>query len=111
MKALVSNFEDGTPQLAEESPAGRPRSLGRAKVRRAPKRIAFLHASERDLAALVHRLVLHQRHDAKSGNAFGQIENPCRNSAIGPSPSQSSGLGRRILFSQIGMSFVNCQIR
>ena len=45
VRVLVSNIEDGTLQLVEVSPEGRLRSVGKAKVGRAPKRVAFLPAA------------------------------------------------------------------
>ena len=47
VRVLVSNIEDGTIQLVEVSPQGSLRSLGKAKVGKAPKRVAFLPASTR----------------------------------------------------------------
>ena len=44
VRVLVSNIEDGTLQLVEVSPEGRLRSVGKAKVGKAPKRVAFLPA-------------------------------------------------------------------
>ncbi len=45
VRVLVSNIEDGTLQLVEVSPEGRLRSVGKAKVGKAPKRVAFLPVS------------------------------------------------------------------
>jgi hypothetical protein len=45
VRVLVSNIKDGTIQLVEVSPEGRLRSLGKAKVGKAPKRVAFLPTS------------------------------------------------------------------
>jgi DNA-binding beta-propeller fold protein YncE len=42
VKFLVSNIGDGTLQLAELTDAGKLRSLGKAQVGKAPKRVAFL---------------------------------------------------------------------
>ena len=39
---LISNIGDGTLQLAELTPDGKLKSLGRAEVGKAPKRVAFL---------------------------------------------------------------------
>lgn len=46
VKFLVSNIGDGTLQLAELTDAGKLRSLGKAQVGKAPKRVAFLPAVE-----------------------------------------------------------------
>lgn len=43
-RVLVSNIEDGTLQMVEVSPNGGLRSIGKAKVGKAPKRVAFLPA-------------------------------------------------------------------
>jgi YVTN family beta-propeller protein len=45
VRVLVSNIEDSTLQVVEVSPEGRLRSLGKAKVGKAPKRVAFLPVS------------------------------------------------------------------
>jgi YVTN family beta-propeller protein len=45
VRVLVSNIEDGTLQLAEVSPEGKLRSIAKAKVGKAPKRVAFMPAS------------------------------------------------------------------
>jgi hypothetical protein len=42
VRVLVSNIGDGTLQLVEVSPAGKLKSLGKAQVGKAPKRVAFL---------------------------------------------------------------------
>lgn len=42
VKFLVSNIGDGSLQLAELTPEGKLKSLGKAQVGKAPKRIAFL---------------------------------------------------------------------
>jgi len=41
-RVLVSNISDGTLQLVEVSPDGKMKSLGKAHVGKAPKRVAFL---------------------------------------------------------------------
>lgn len=46
VKFLISNIGNGTLQLAELSAEGKLRSLGKAEVGKAPKRIAFLPAVE-----------------------------------------------------------------
>lgn len=43
-RVLVSNIGDGTLQFVEVSPEGKLRSLGKAQVGKAPKRVAFLPA-------------------------------------------------------------------
>jgi YVTN family beta-propeller protein len=43
VRVLVSNIEDGTLQLVEMSGEGKLKSLGKAQVGRAPKRVAFLN--------------------------------------------------------------------
>ncbi len=45
MRVLVSNLGDGTLQLVEVSPEGALRSVGKARVGKAPKRVAFLPPS------------------------------------------------------------------
>ncbi len=45
-RVLVSNIEDGTLQLAEVSPEGKLRSIAKAKVGKAPKRVAFMPTSQ-----------------------------------------------------------------
>lgn len=45
-RVLISNIEDGTLQLAEVSPEGKLRSIDKAKVGKAPKRVAFMPASQ-----------------------------------------------------------------
>jgi hypothetical protein len=40
---LVSNIEDGTLQLVEMSGEGKLKSLGKAQVGKAPKRVAFFY--------------------------------------------------------------------
>jgi YVTN family beta-propeller protein len=42
VRFLVSNIGDGTLQLAELTPGGKLTSLGKARVGKAPKRVAFL---------------------------------------------------------------------
>ncbi|MBW3541825.1 MAG: hypothetical protein KY476_16275 [Planctomycetes bacterium] len=42
MRVLVSNIGDGTLQRVEISEAGKLRSLGKARVGAAPKRVVFL---------------------------------------------------------------------
>lgn len=42
VRVLISNLGDGTLQLAEVSPDGRFKSLGKAEVGKAPKRVTFL---------------------------------------------------------------------
>ncbi len=44
VRALVSNIGDGTVQLVEVSENGKIKSLGKARVGKAPKRVAFLPA-------------------------------------------------------------------
>lgn len=44
LRVLVSNIGDGTLQLAEVSKQGKLKSLGKAQVGKAPKRVAFLPA-------------------------------------------------------------------
>jgi YVTN family beta-propeller protein len=43
VRVLVSNIEDGTLQLVEMSGEGKLKSLGKAQVGRAPKRVAFFN--------------------------------------------------------------------
>ena len=45
VRVLLSNIGDGTLQLVEVSPEGRLRSMGKAEVGKAPKRVAFLPSS------------------------------------------------------------------
>ncbi|HLE63257.1 MAG TPA: hypothetical protein VI750_08965 [Pyrinomonadaceae bacterium] len=45
VRVLVSNLEDGTLQLAEVSPEGKLRSIAKAQVGKAPKRVAFMPTS------------------------------------------------------------------
>lgn len=42
LRVLVSNIADGTLQLVEVSPEGKLRSIAKAKVGKAPKRVAFM---------------------------------------------------------------------
>lgn len=42
LRVLVSNIEDGTLQLVEVSPQGKLRSIAKAQVGKAPKRVAFV---------------------------------------------------------------------
>lgn len=44
VRVLVSNIDDATLQMVEVSPDGGLRSIGKAKVGKAPKRVAFLPA-------------------------------------------------------------------
>jgi len=44
-RVLVSNIEDGTLQLVEVSPEGKLRSIAKARVGKAPKRVAFMPIS------------------------------------------------------------------
>jgi YVTN family beta-propeller protein len=44
VRFLISNIGDGTLQLAELSTAGKLKSLGKAQVGKAPKRVAFVQA-------------------------------------------------------------------
>jgi YVTN family beta-propeller protein len=46
VRVLVSNIGDGTFQLVEVSKEGKLKSLGKAKVGKAPKRVAFLPAAK-----------------------------------------------------------------
>ncbi len=46
VRVLVSNIEDGTLQLVEVSPEGKLRSIAKASVGKAPKRVAFVPASQ-----------------------------------------------------------------
>jgi DNA-binding beta-propeller fold protein YncE len=43
VRVLISNIGDGSLQVVEVSEEGRMRSLGKARVGKAPKRVAFLH--------------------------------------------------------------------
>ena len=45
VRVLVSNIGDATVQVVEVSSAGKLKSLGKIQVGKAPKRVAFLHAS------------------------------------------------------------------
>lgn len=45
LRVLVSNIEDGTLQLVEVSSEGKLRSIAKAKVGKAPKRVAFMPIS------------------------------------------------------------------
>lgn len=45
LRVLVSNIEDGTVQLVEVSAEGKLRSIAKAKVGKAPKRVAFMPLS------------------------------------------------------------------
>lgn len=45
LRVLVSNIEDGTLQLVEVSSEGKLRSIAKAKVGKAPKRVAFMPVS------------------------------------------------------------------
>jgi DNA-binding beta-propeller fold protein YncE len=47
VRVLVSNIGDGTFQLVEVSKQGKLKSLGKAEVGKAPKRVAFVPAAER----------------------------------------------------------------
>ena len=46
VRVLVSNIGDGTLQLVEVSEEGKLKSLGKATVGKAPKRVAFLPAGK-----------------------------------------------------------------
>jgi YVTN family beta-propeller protein len=46
VRVLVSNIEDGTLQLVEVSPEGKLRSIAKARVGKAPKRVAFMPTSQ-----------------------------------------------------------------
>lgn len=46
VRVLVSNIEDGSLQLVEVSAEGKMRSIGKALVGKAPKRVAFLPVSQ-----------------------------------------------------------------
>ncbi|HYT93167.1 MAG TPA: hypothetical protein VEL76_30900, partial [Gemmataceae bacterium] len=43
-RVLLSNLGDGSLQVVDVSPEGKLRSLGKAQVGKAPKRVAFLNA-------------------------------------------------------------------
>ena len=46
VRVLVSNIEDGSLQLVEVSPEGKMRSIAKAMVGKAPKRVAFMPTSQ-----------------------------------------------------------------